>query len=604
MHESSSDIQSETELRDAGLDISDNVQNNTNSTVEEKRVSSSGGANDIESQSCVTDTSVHDLSKDDEIEIVLEVIGTAQGYTDIVCGGAPSSSNVSHGGTKQTGIVDASFTNDSENESVPERSTIQDNVGNDNENTTSSLQQSSDAVHSQTSTADANLPDNIGDSLIDVGSALADDSQAGEFLHSTGTSKQKPVRSDSESLVALKDSSLAKPGKTIEENYTNDGQTKGIPESGNEDSLTINSGLENVGTEPTSTHTHDTLPSLPVSTLEENLSSNSPRLTGSRSKEISGSKGVMSAPKSSTPLHELSLDAPENAFALTGDVEYNNDSQFNTDDILADKNRADNNPISLPEIQDISLNIPESAIEAAIRNTSEPLPVECPECPELVLCLTTVDEASINHKAHSLSKTQPGTLEDNVARATRRTSSRQKPKPNLQRKRKARGKIVDDDESEDTTGGNNGSGMQEDSGNKGTNEKSADDRLGIEEGTIEGASAHDGSLGNSCVQDGSLEDTCVQDRSLEDTSVQPDVTAVGSGGLEGSTPEVPGDPIQDDSSKKSGSRKRQGKAVKPKIPAKRTRKNKKAGVTPESESVEGCDETEQRSTENPVSFLL
>ena len=601
VHELPSDIQSESELRDAGLDISDNVQNSTNSTVEEKRVSSSGGANDIESQSCVTDTSVHDLSKDDEIEIVLEVIGTAQGYTDIVCGGAASRSNVSHGGVKQTGIVDASFTNDIENESVSERSTIQDNVCNDNENTTSSLQQSSDAVHSQTSTADANLPDNIGDSLIDVGSALADDSQAGEFLHSTGTSKQKPVRSESESLVNLKDSSLAKPGKTIEENYTNDGQTKGIPESGNEDSLTTNSGLENVGTEPISTHTHDTLPSLPVSILEENLSNNSPRLTGSRSKEISGSKGVMSAPKSSTPLHELSLDAPENAFALTSDVEYNNDSQFNTDDILADKNRGDNNPISLPEIQDISLNIPESAIESAIRNTSEPLPVECPECPELVLCLTTVDEASINHKAHSLSKTQPGTLEDNVARATRRTS-RQKPKPNLQRKRKARGKIVDDDESEDTTGGNNGSAIQEDIGNKGTNEKSADDHLGIEEGTIEGASAHDGSLGNSCVQDGSLEDTCVQDGSLEDTSVQPDITAEGSGGLEGSTPEVPGDPIQDDSSKKSGSRKRQGKAVKPKIPAKRTRKNKKAGMT--SESVEGCDETEQRSTENPVSFVL
>ncbi len=67
---------------------------------------------------------------------------------------------------------------------MPERSTIQDNVGNENENTTSSLQESSDAVHSQTSTADANLPDNIGDSLIDVGSALAD-----EFLHSTQTSK-------------------------------------------------------------------------------------------------------------------------------------------------------------------------------------------------------------------------------------------------------------------------------------------------------------------------------------------------------------------------------------------------------------------------------
>ena len=736
VHEIPNDFQSEIELTTDSVEILDSVQNSASSTVKGKGINSGNGN---ESQGCVADTRVHDLSKDDEIEIVLEVIGTAQGYTDVVCGSASavSSSGVRYANRKQTTVTDASLSNDN--------ATNVEN-GSEKTNATSSLQQSNDAVQGQKSITDVNLSNNSGDNVI--------------WVESAGGGQDEFVQSSIEVVGANND------GKG-----TDDGQTKGVPKSGNGGNATINSRSESLRS------------SLQVSTIEGSLCNNGPskRLTRSTNKVStanSGRKGITPDPRSSTPLHDVSYDA-----SLASDVELNSDSQSTTDNIFSGgKSRADTNPISLnqiqdislreadsvfgtsvsnelnrdsqctadvilvdesgdsinptpsPRIQDISLNIPESVIEAAIRNTSEPLPdiVECPECPEFMLCLTTVDETSINRQAHNLSQTQPGTLEDNVARATRRASgefdaqelldigvqetqttqqegsfserriavsedngdsasasfvnreqthttsdkdavsatdtatngkdsekqpskkggkaskskqkgkasvqatanenstndetvsnekesdkqlsgkkaekgrSRQKPKPNIQRKRKARGKIVDDDEPENTTGGNNGSAMQEDDGNKRTNEN-GDDHLGVEEGSLGDISVQDDSLGSSYVQeDGLIGDTCVQDGSLGDTIIQPDTTTEGSGGLEASlevsTPEVPSDPIQDASSKKSGSRKRQGKAVKPKIPAKRTRK--KPDVVQETENVDGCDESEQRTTETPVSSAL
>ncbi|CAB3979761.1 ---NA--- [Paramuricea clavata] len=733
VHEMPNDFQSEIELTTDSVEILDSVQNNASSTVKGKGINS-GSGNDDESQSCVANTSVHDLSKDDEIEIVLEVIGTAQGYTDVVCGSANavSSSGARYANIKQTTMTDASLSNDNET-----------NVENGSEkiNATSSLQQSNDAVHGQKSITDVNLSNNCGDNVICVESA--------------GGGQDEFVQSSIEVVGTNND------GKC-----TDDGQTKGIPNSGNGGSVTVNSGSESLRS------------SLPVSTIEESLCNNGPskRLTRSTNRVStanSGRKGITPDPRSSTPLHNVSYDASlasdvelnsdsrsttdnilsggksrddinltslnkipdislreaDSVFGTSISNELNRDSQCTADDILVNESGDGINPIPSPRIQDISLNIPESVIEAAIRNTSEPLPdiVECPECPEFMLCLTTVDETSINRQAHNLSQTQPGTLEDNVARATRRASgefdaqellgigieetqtpqqegsfserrigisedngdsggasfvnreqtptssdkdavsatntatngknseiqpskkgakaskskqkgkasvqatanengtndetvsnekesdkqlsgkkaekgrSRQKPKPNIQRKRKARGKIVDDDEPESTTGGNSGSAMQEDDGNKRTSEN-GDDHLGVEEGSLGDISVQDDSLGSSYVQeDGLIGDTCVQDGSLGDTTIQPDTTTEGSGGLEASlevsTPEVPSDPIQDASSKKSGSRKRQGKAVKPKIPAKRTRK--KPDVIQESENVDGGDESEQRTTETP-----
>ena len=736
VHEIPNDFQSEIELTTDSVEILDSVQNSASSTVKGKGINSGNGN---ESQGCVADTSVHDLSKDDEIEIVLEVIGTAQGYTDVVCGSASavSSSGVRYANRKQTTVTDASLSNDN--------ATNVEN-GSEKTNATSSLQQRNDAVQGQKSITDVNLSNNSGDNVI--------------WVESSGGGQDEFVQSSIEVVGTNND------GKG-----TDDGQTKGVPILGNGGSVTINSRSESLRS------------SLQVSTIEGSLCNNGPskRLTRSTNKVStanSGRKGITPDPRSSTPLHDVSYDA-----SLASDVELNSDSQSTTDNILSGgKSRDDTNLTSLnqiqdislreadsvfgtsvsnelnrdsqcpadvilvdesgdsinptpsPRIQDISLNIPESVIEAAIRNTSEPLPdiVECPECPEFMLCLTTVDETSINRQAHNLSQTQPGTLEDNVARATRRASgefdaqelldigveetqtpqqegsfserriavsedngdsasasfvnreqtpttsdkdavsatdtatngkdsekqpskkggkaskskqkgkasvqatanengtddetvsnekesdkqlsgkkaekgrSRQKPKPNIQRKRKARGKIVDDDEPENTTGGNNGSAMQEDDGNKRTNEN-GDDHLGVEEGSLGDISVQDDSLGSSYVQeDGLIGDTCVQDGSLGDTTIQPDTTTEGSGGLEASlevsTPEVPSDPIQDASSKKSGSKKRQGKAVKPKIPAKRTRK--KPDVVQETENVDGCDESEQRTTETPVSSAL
>ena len=355
-------------------------------------------------------------------------------------------------------------------------------------------------------------------------------------------------------------------------------------------------------------------------------------------------------PKASTPLHEVS----SLEITLTSDATL---SQSQTDGTVTSTGMNRLPPIcSLSDIQDLSLNISESAIEEVILNTNEPLPdiMECPECPDLMLCLTTGDDTIVSERIQELSQTQPGTLEDNVARATRRTSaefgeqdllnnsgrektqtttsinesgeengnrgalsksiekpgdkvtgsnekeaasdielntnekvsakqskgkrgqiskSRQKPKPNVRRKRKARGKTLDGDESLGTTGSNDGSVQQD-------------------------TSVQDGSLGDT-----SSEDPSAQDASLGATDVQSG-TAQGNAGsealLEGSTPEAPSDPVQDGSKGKPGSRKRQGKAIKPKIPAKRGRKKAVAQETTKARDENGLES----NTEAPVSATL
>ena len=613
------DDQSEIERRDDCLAISNSARNNESSTIQ-----GNSASEDHESHSCVDGANVHDLSKDDEIEIVLEVIGTGQGYTDVVCGSASAVSDETDVGVNQTVATEASVNSEIENESGSERTTVQTNVDGGYETCTSSLQQSSGLGHSPKSIAGANISG--GTQGIVYSNDIANDNQGNKSLQSgdevTGTAEQNLCISVSESLVNGQDTSSDKPEKS-----TNDGQTIALPNSSIRNSLTVNSGAEDVRIDPTSSN-------LPSDTTAENLSVYR-RLTSQKN------PNVLSDPNSSTPLHDVSSDEPEGALGLASDIEFS-DSQTNmaTEDV---------NPMSSPAIQDISLNIP----EAVIASSNDPLSniVECSECPEVELCLTTIDTTSIDHQADSLSQTQPGTLEDTVARATRRASeefdaqqltnstggekiqtasektangetttalnekeiekralgektsvskqkekttrqatsaadnnekesgkqlsgkgrSRQKPKPNLQRKRKARGKIVDNDESDGTTGGNNEAVVQE-------------------EATPEGTAVQDSSLDSSCAhEDGSLRDTCVQ----VDTTEGGDGAEVSP---EGSTPEVPGDPVQNESSKKSGARKRQSKAVKPKIPAKRGRK--KAAAAQETENVDSREQAE-----NPVSIV-
>ncbi|XP_046859357.1 serine-rich adhesin for platelets-like isoform X2 [Xenia sp. Carnegie-2017] len=71
----------------------------------------------------------------------------------------------------------------------------------------------------------------------------------------------------------------------------------------------------------------------------------------------------------------------------------------------------------------LSLGISESTIEDSIRSTLESLPNtnECQECPDLVPSLKTVGDNMLQQRVGT-SLTQPGTLEDNVARTVRRLS--------------------------------------------------------------------------------------------------------------------------------------------------------------------------------------
>ena len=552
---SPTDVQSEVEIRDA-FEISHNDQND--SSV----VSNSKEGNVFQFHSSGDDSNVRDLSRESEIEIVMEVL-----------------------------------TN-----------------GCETANITSSLQASKDAVYSSINTADV--------SGVSADLTVVDNDQSPQ------------------------DNSIPTDHSPLETSDPITLQTNAISKSvGN---LT---GTRPEGTISDPTPTTLDLPNISESTSEgTNADPNktqSTRLLRSRNKDIltSTSGNDTSSPnwKSSTPLGE-----PENAFPLLSDVKFNSGSQTNsitsnpiqnislgrTDGVFetvasnsqlcdgvisTDKQRDGADPISLPQIQNISLNIPESAIEAAVRSTNGSLPdvVECPECPELLLCLTTVDDSSIREQAQGSSQTQPGTLEDNVVRATRRASldekeasgnsgetktvdgrtasdgtntvtnkkdvdeqvpgkktrTKAKPKPNTQRKRKARGKVVDDEGSQDSAGVNDGSSIQE-------------NHDVIRSGTADSSVQDDGSVG----------DTCVQDRSSGDVHVQPDTTE-GSGGLEGTSSQV--EPAQDDANKKTGSRKRQGKAIKPKIPAKRTRK--KAGAVEDDVTVDGNGrETSEAAVSNVI----
>ena len=559
---SPSDVHGEVEIRDA-FEISHNDQKDSSVVRNSKE------GNIFQFHSSGDDANVRDLSRESEIEIVMEVL-----------------------------------TN-----------------GCETVNVTSSLQASKDAVHSSINTADV--------SGVSADLAVVDNDQSPQ------------------------DNSIPTDHSPLETGDPITLQTNVISRSvGN---LT--------GTRPESTIPDPTPTTLDSSNISESTSegtnegankTQSTRLLRSRNKDIltSTSGNDTSSPnwKSSTPLHDVSLGEPENAFPLLSDVNFNSGSQTNsitsnpiqdislgrTDGVFetaasnsqlcdgvisTDKQREGADPISLPQIQNISLNIPESAIEAAVRSTNGSLSdvVECPECPELLLCLTTVDDSSIREQAQSSSQTQPGTLEDNVVRATRRASldekealgnsgatktadgktasdgkntvtnkkdvdeqapgkktrAKAKPKPNTQRKRKARGKAVDDEGSQDTDGVNDGSSIQENH-----------DVIRTQSGTADSSLQDDGSVG----------DTCVQDRSSGHVQVQADTTE-GSGGLEGTSSQV--EPVQDDANKKTGSRKRQGKAIKPKIPAKRTRK--KAGVVEDDVSVDGNGrETSEAAVSNVI----
>ena len=664
VEESAGDVQCEVEIHGAH---DSSVVNNLES------------GNTFEFQSFGDDTNVDDLSRENEIEIVMEVAGTTQECSNAICESATAVPS-SDAGLELTKMTDARLGDDID------ASSIHTNVSNECEitNTTSSLPQSSNAVHSQKNTVDVISLDNLNGNCVTAELTFADNDQTPQCSDEVITTNGSP----SETSVNIHG---GEPRNTTEENRSSDGQTNEISTSAS--NLTVSESDSAISG---STPTTRALSSFSESTAEETTCTErqSVRLLRSKNKDLLTSKGrnngVVSSPKSSSPLHDVSLVAPENAFQLVSDVEFNCDSQSNcvssnpiqdislgradgaletttsnhlepshdpqSSGISTDEHREDTNPISSPQIQDISLNIPESAIEAAIRNTTGPLPdiVECPECPELLLCLTTDGDSSIHDQAQDLSQTQPGTLEDNVVRATRRASqeleaqdllgregptasekevgsenqkeknsessgnggqtepangkatsggadtatndlqeqvsgkkarTRAKPKPNTQRKRKARGKMVDDEGSEDTAGGNNGSSIQENHGdNIGSVSDAAD--LRIQDET---------SVGSSVPDNGSLVDTCVQDGSSGDRCVQPETTR----GLEETSSQV--EPAQEDTNKKTNSRKRQGKAVKPKIPAKRTRK--KTG-TVEADANEGCDGNEQEPGETAVSIVV
>ena len=582
---SPTDVQSEVEIRDA-FEISHNDQND--SSV----VSNSKEGNIFQFHSSGDDTNVRDLSRESEIEIVMEVL-----------------------------------TN-----------------GCETANITSSLQASKDAVYSSINTADVSGV-SADLSVVDNDQSPQDNNTPAD--HSpleTSDPRMSNLKSVNSRGGEARDITKEQPGITL--------QTSAISESVGK--LT---GARPEGIIPDPTPTLDSSnisESTSEGTNEDPNKTQSTRLLRSRNKDIltSTSRNDTSSPnwKSSTPLHDVSLGEPENAFPLKSDVNFNSGSQTNsitsnpiqnislgrTDGVFetaasnsqlcdgvisTDKQRDGADPISLPQIQNISLNIPESAIEAAVRSTNGSLPdvVECPECPELLLCLTTVDDSSIREQAQSSSQTQPGTLEDNVVRATRRASldeneasgnsgetktvdgrtasdgtntvtnkkdvdeqvpgkktrTKAKPKPNTQRKRKARGKAVDGEGSQDSAGVNDGSSIQENH-----------DVIRTQSGTADSSVQDDGSVG----------DTCVQDRSSGDVHVQPDTTE-GSGGLEGTSSQV--EPAQDDANKKTGSRKRQGKAIKPKIPAKRTRK--KAGAVEDDVTVDGNgQETSEAAVSNVI----
>ncbi|XP_028399629.1 uncharacterized protein LOC114523022 [Dendronephthya gigantea] len=377
--------------------------------------------------------------------------------------------------------------------------------------------------------------------------------------------------------------------------------------------------------------------------------------------------------RASTPLH----DVPPFGISLTSDATLSQ-SQSDTTVASTGTDQLPSNSSS-SNMQDLSLNIPESAIEEVILNTNELLPGmgECPECPDLMFCLTAGEDTVVSEGTQDLSQTQPGTLEDNVANATRRTSaefeegdslndagrkktqttrsvnesagndqtivsglrgendtgngkgcrenrngrelsqgkektdnettggnraasdielttsetvsgrqseekrgrtvrSKQRPRPNILRKRKAREKILDSDESLDTTGDNGGSGPQD---------------TGVQ----------DGSIGDT-----SLGDLSAPDASLGVTGVQSDTTQGNAGSealLEGSTPEAPSDPVQDGAKAKLGSRKRQGKAIKPKIPAKRGRKKAVVQETTEAQDESGLGMNIEASEADENSML-
>ena len=672
VQESAGDVQCEVEIHGAH-GISDDDQNY--SSV----VNNLESGNTFEFQSFADDTNVDDLSRENEIEIVMRVAGTTQECSNAICESATAVPS-SDASLEQTKMTDARLSDDTD------ASSIHTNMVNECEitNTTSSLPQSSNAVHSQKNTVDAISLDNLNGNRVTAELTFADNDQTPQCSDEVITTND----SLSETSVNIHG---GEPRNTTEENRSSDGQTNEISKSAS--NMTVSESESAISGPTPKTRA---LSSFSESTAEGTTCTErqSVRLLRSKNKDLLTSKGrnngVVSSPKSSSPLRDVSLVAPENAFQLVSDVEFNCDSQSNcvssnpiqdisleradgaletttsnhlepnhdpqSSGISIDEHREDTNPISSPQIQDISLNIPESAIEAAIRNATGPLPdiVECPECPELLLCLTTDGDSSIHDQAQDLSQTQPGTLEDNVVRATRRASQefeaqdllgretpiasekevgsenqkeknsessgnggqtepangkatsggtdtatndlqeqvsgkktrmRAKPKPNTQRKRKARGKVVDDEGSEYTAGGNNGSSIQENHGdNIGTVSDAADLRI-----------QNETSVGSSVPDNGSLVDTCVQDGSSGDRCVQPETTR----GLEETSSQV--EPAQDDTNKKTNSRKRQGKAVKPKIPAKRTRK--KAG-TAEADANEGCDGNEQEPGETAVSIVV
>ena len=549
---------------------------------------------------------------------------TTQGYTDVVCGNASVVPAVSHGEGQEKEISNECFAQEVETGCVAEK-----------ENVECGHEKTKTALGGNVRTTDANLSVDGEENIV------IDSRQPDPFSESNECFTRTDNRR-TESLGSHEDASLGVGEKTSEVSQGDHEPTRNVPEPDNVGSLINN----NEG--KTSDANSNSSTGLRSST----------RFSGSKNKDISAvyneNEGVILDPKSSTPFYDDSLDLPENAFGLISDVERNTGSRSNTEDNVIDSGHA----ISSSHIQDISLNIPESAIEAVIRNTSGPLPdiVECPECPELALCLTTDDHASIRNKQQSSSQTQPGTLEDNVARTTRRASeefdeekgqnvngtglnvnnddlsletrgqtctssdnvvtntisnetdfetvenerrtsnekekeiettnekesgqqtsrktrSRQKPKPSIQRTRKTRGKVVDNDGSEGTNGDNGASGIQQDAGDEG---------VSGDHDPLVGTSTEDGL--SSSIQ----------------TAVRENSTTQGIDGLEGlhegSTPQEP--TVQD--ATKPGGRKRQSKAAKPKIPAKRTRR--KGVVDQENETVDASEEARQNNDENHVSI--
>lgn len=285
-------------------------------------------------------------------------------------------------------------------------------------------------------------------------------------------------------------------------------------------------------------------------------------------------------------------------------------------------------------LEDISLSIPDNTMDDILQDISEPLSAaaECPECPEILTSITTSvsDDAQAPEQRSSNNDLVPGTLEnflvmvstqsnqattnsvapvstittigDNSTESTM-TMWQQKGKKLVGRRRKAtRGKLVDDDlGSEVTQSVDKEVGSQDigdpkgTEGTQGVNEEPVSQDPKGSKGSQKGKKVVKRKRkvrGKVVDDDEGQEGTESLNKGSESQgTVEPDGSSGAQGVNEASTSEghqgIPGDQITQEV---TGGKKRRGRPVKPKVPAKRGRK-KAASKEPAQVSEENGEGT-------------